>query len=62
MYLICIMNLKSGKTEEWKKTTSVQKTIHNFKKIVKGVLCFCEHMPETNPIVQMNFWDGKFSL
>ena len=32
-----------------KKTTSVQKTIHNSKKIIKGILCFCEHIPEKKP-------------
>ena len=44
------------------KSTSVQKNIHNFKKIVKGVLCFCEHMPGKNLKIQLNFWDGKFIL
>ena len=28
-----------------KKSTSVQKNIHRFKKIIKGVLSFCKHMP-----------------
>ena len=47
MPLLCIMNLKiREKKKIKKKSSSILKSIQNFKKIVNGILCFYKHMPE----------------
>ena len=43
------------------KTTSVQKSIHNFKEIVKGILWFCKHMQE-KPEYPTEIQEWKVSL